>query len=281
MIIDGREISRNILSSVQEKSKPLGRELVIRAVVVAATPATESYLRTKIARGKDAGMHMEIVRLADDATAEEVIEAVRAEGADGVIVQLPLPQTISESLVLDEIPLEKDIDVLSKVAYEKFAYSEEGMILPPIVAAVKEVLQTAGVSVAGKRVAVVGAGKLVGQPVATWLEAQGANVQVITKESGSLDQLAQADIIVSGAGSPHIITPDLIKDGVVLIDAGTSESNGAMTGDAHPDCASKASVFTPVPGGIGPIVVACLFRNAAELALRAETVSETGNNITT
>jgi methylenetetrahydrofolate dehydrogenase (NADP+)/methenyltetrahydrofolate cyclohydrolase len=281
MIIDGREISRNILSSVQEKSKPLGRELVIRAVVVAATPATESYLRTKIARGKDAGMHMEIVRLADDATAEEVIEAVRAEGADGVIVQLPLPQTISESLVLDEIPLEKDIDVLSKVAYEKFAYSEEGMILPPIVAAVKEVLQTAGVSVAGKRVAVVGAGKLVGQPVATWLEAQGANVQVITKESGSLDQLAQADIIVSGAGSPHIITPDLIKDGVVLIDAGTSESNGAMTGDVHPDCASKASVFTPVPGGIGPIVVACLFRNAAELALRAETVSETGNNITT
>jgi methylenetetrahydrofolate dehydrogenase (NADP+)/methenyltetrahydrofolate cyclohydrolase len=270
MIIDGRQISREILESVQEKIKPLGRELIIRAVVVSPTPATESYLRTKIARGKDAGMHMDIVRMASNVTTEEVLGVVTADGADGVLVQLPLPETLSASLILDEIPLEKDVDVLSKVAYEKFVYNEEGFVLPPIVSAVKEVLSRAGVTVVEKRTVVVGAGKLVGQPVATWLESQGADVEVITKESGSLAQLINADIIISGAGSAHMITPDLIKEGVVLIDAGTSEANGAIAGDAHPDCAQKASVFTPVPGGMGPIVVACLFKNAAELATRKQ-----------
>jgi methylenetetrahydrofolate dehydrogenase (NADP+)/methenyltetrahydrofolate cyclohydrolase len=256
MIIDGRQISREILESVQEKIKPLGRELIIRAVVVSPTPATESYLRTKIARGKDAGMHMDIVRMASNVTTEEVLGVVTADGADGVLVQLPLPETLSASLILDEIPLEK-------------VYNEEGFVLPPIVSAVKEVLSRAGVTVVEKRTVVVGAGKLVGQPVATWLESQGADVEVITKESGSLAQLINADIIISGAGSAHMITPDLIKEGVVLIDAGTSEANGAI-GDAHPDCAQKASVFTPVPGGMGPIVVACLFKNAAELATRKQ-----------
>jgi methylenetetrahydrofolate dehydrogenase (NADP+)/methenyltetrahydrofolate cyclohydrolase len=91
----------------------------------------------------------------------------------------------------------------------------------------------------------------------------------VTLESGDLSaSLRGADLIVSGAGSPHLVKPDMLKEGVVLIDAGTSESGGAIVGDADPACADKCSLFTPVPGGVGPLAVACLFDNVVTLAER-------------
>jgi methylenetetrahydrofolate dehydrogenase (NADP+)/methenyltetrahydrofolate cyclohydrolase len=274
MIIDGRAIAADILTSAKNELADFGRELVVRAVVVQPTGATESYLRVKSARAQDAGMRMEVVQLPDTASTEDVCAAVLAPGADSVIVQLPLPQSIDTRLVLDSIPREKDADVLSQAAYEYFESGQfksgaADALLPPVVGAIKEVLARANVSIAGKYVVVVGRGRLVGLPASVWLKAEGAGVHVITRETDNLADLKNADIIVSGAGVPHLITPDLVKEGVVIIDAGTSESNGAIAGDAHPDCASVASVFTPVPGGMGPIAVACLFQNAATLALRS------------
>jgi methylenetetrahydrofolate dehydrogenase (NADP+)/methenyltetrahydrofolate cyclohydrolase len=267
MIIDGRAIARDILASTRRSIAPLGRELVVRAIVMSPTPATHSYLRTKSARAADAGMRMELMHMPDTATDQELMDAVALPGADSVIVQLPLPPSVTTSLVLDEIPLSKDADVLSKSAYEHFVYRKEGALLPPVVAGIKEVLLRGTVEVAGKRAVVLGSGKLVGQPAAVWLEEMGADVLVLTRKSGSLAELAHADILILGAGSPHLVKPDMIKKGVVLIDAGTSESNGAIAGDADPACAEVASLFTPVPGGMGPIAVACLFQNAAALAL--------------
>jgi methylenetetrahydrofolate dehydrogenase (NADP+)/methenyltetrahydrofolate cyclohydrolase len=272
MIIDGRNMAAEILAATRESIQVLGREIVVRAVVVSPTPATESYLRTKSARAEDAGMRMEIVYVAENATDQEVMSAVTALGADSVIVQLPLPDTLSQSLILDEIPLGKDADVLSSAAYERFVYREAGALLPPVTAAIKEIFARSfaggGQEIAGKRAVVLGAGRLVGQPAAVWLEAMGADVFVLTRNSESLAEMRNADIVVLGAGSPHLVQPDMLKEGVVLIDAGTSESNGAIAGDADPACAEKASIFTPVPGGMGPIAVACLFQNAATLALQ-------------
>jgi methylenetetrahydrofolate dehydrogenase (NADP+)/methenyltetrahydrofolate cyclohydrolase len=266
MIIDGPQIAKEILNSTRMEVEKLGREVVIRAVTLQPNAATHSYLKIKGSRAEDAGMKMEIVQMPDNAQSEDLITAIETPGADAVIVQLPLPDSISTSLVLDEIPLEKDADVLSNRAYERFVYNEEGALLPPVAAAVKEILERSGIEVAGKRVVIVGAGRLVGQPVSAWLEREGADVSVVTLETGDHELLPHADIIVSGAGSPHFIKPEQVKEGVVLIDAGTSESGGAIVGDIDPACAEKASVYTPVPGGVGPIAVACLFRNVAMLA---------------
>ena len=115
---------------------------------------------------------------------------------------------------------------------------------------------------------------MVGQPAAVWLEEMGADIFVLTRKSESLAELANADIVVLGAGSPHLVKPEMLKKGVVLIDAGTSESDGAIVGDADPACAEVANVFTPVPRGIGPIAVACLFQNAGELALREVNIAQ-------
>jgi methylenetetrahydrofolate dehydrogenase (NADP+)/methenyltetrahydrofolate cyclohydrolase len=264
MIVDGKQIATEILNTTKEKVASLGRVAVVRAITVSPNAATESYLRIKSARAADAGMNLEVVKLPDIATTEEVVASVVASGADAVIVQLPLPKGVDTQTVLEAIPAEKDADVLSHAARTALT------VLPPVADAVREILTRAGVDPRGKNVVVVGKGWLVGDPVAAWLTKSGARVSVMTKESSDFSILKSADIVVSGAGVPHLIKPEMLRQGVVLIDAGTSESDGALAGDADPACAEVASVFTPVPGGVGPIAVACLFRNVLRLLVNSD-----------
>lgn len=264
MMLDGRALASAVLTEV--KASLRGRLVRVRAVVVQPSPATESYLAIKTARAHEAGMELEVVRLHDDADTAAVITAVQAVGADAVIVQLPLPSHIDTGAVLAAIPLEKDADVLSGAAYARFEHNEEGALMPPVAGAIAEILARTQVSVGGKRAAVVGQGKLVGKPALVLLRRMGADAVTILKDTPDPARiLREADIVVSGAGQAHFITPAMIKEGAVLIDAGTSESNGALAGDMDPACAEIASVFTPVPGGVGPVAVALLFKNAAAL----------------
>lgn len=265
MIVDGRAIAADILARVRTN---IARSVIIRAITGTPTPATRSYLSIKKARAKDAGMTLEVVELGNDATTEDFIREVQKDGADAVIVQLPLPSQIDTSRVLNTIPEEKDADVLGEKAYAHFESGQSGALLPPVVGAVKEVLERTGVEIHGKKVLVVGEGKLVGKPVATWFRQQHIDPVVINDTVDLQLHTHSADIIVSGAGSGHLIQPGMVKEGVVIIDAGTSESGGVLVGDADPACAEVASVFTPVPGGVGPIAVACLLRNVAELLSR-------------
>lgn len=265
MLVDGRAIASDILAEV--RASLAGRTLVVRAVVMAPSPATESYLSIKRARAEEAGMRLEVVRLPDDADAEALIEAVRAEGADAVIVQLPLPERVDAAAVLAALPVEKDADILSPASYARFERGEDGALVPPVAGAIAEILARAGVDASGKRAAVVGQGKLVGKPALALLRRLGADAVAVLKETPEPGKiLREADIVVSGAGQARLITKDMVKPGAVLIDAGTSESGGAIAGDMDPACAEYASVFTPVPGGVGPVAVALLFRNAARLA---------------
>jgi len=138
--------------------------------------------------------------------------------------------------------------------------------LPPVVGAIKELSKRQHVVFAGAKVVVVGEGRLVGKPAALWAKKQGAQVKVIHRNTERPEEILKtADIIISGAGDPGIIKPEMIKEGVVIFDAGTSEEGGVLKGDANPACADKATLFTPVPGGIGPITVAVLLRNLVNL----------------
>ena len=256
MIIDGRALAAEILAKTKVRAEALTHKPKVVALVGSETPATKSYLKIKSARAADAGCDFEV----------RTYPSTYSD-AQAVIIQLPLPEGVDTKAACDALPLEKDADVLSAEARTKFETGEEGALLPPVVGAVKKVLEVGRVEVVGKRAVVIGKGFLVGAPVATWLKQQGVEVTVVTKETADLfEALSTADIIVSGAGVPNLITPDVLKQGVVLIDAATSESNGVIAGDADPACADKCSIFTPVPGGIGPMAVACLFENAVHLA---------------
>jgi methylenetetrahydrofolate dehydrogenase (NADP+) / methenyltetrahydrofolate cyclohydrolase len=267
MIVNGRKIAKSVLARVKEQVAHLPQPPIVRAIVLAPSPATESYLRIKERRAADAGMRLELVRLADDASVADAVEAIERPGADAVIVQLPLPEHIDTIAVLDAVPRALDADVLSLAARTAYAAEEPGALRPPVVAAIAEIMEQTGVQVTGTQAVVIGNGWLVGAPAARWLRFHGAHVEVITLENADYAKLKEADIVVSGAGSPGLIRPEQLKKGVVLIDAGTSESRGQMVGDADPACAEVASVFTPVPGGVGPVAVACLFENVSRLLL--------------
>ncbi|MES2214309.1 MAG: bifunctional 5,10-methylene-tetrahydrofolate dehydrogenase/5,10-methylene-tetrahydrofolate cyclohydrolase, partial [Patescibacteria group bacterium] len=156
-----------------------------------------------------------------------------------------------------------DVDLLGAETKKQFINGETKR-LPPVAGAVMEMLGRSKISLLKKRIVVLGRGKLVGEPVGMLFEREGIPFDHIDKETSNeeiLGLLSQADIIISGIGVPHFILPEMVKDGVVIIDAGTSESGGKLAGDMHPDTASKTSFYTPVPGGVGPVTVAVLYRN--------------------
>lgn len=260
MIIDGRALAKEVLARTKARTQLLGRRPNVLAYVSPEqTSVTRSYLKIKARSAEEAGCDF-----------EETRSLTSSARADAIIVQLPLPSDLPLEEVLDSIPLHQDADVLSAVARAKFERGDADALLPPVAGAVREIFLRTGIEVKGKHTVVIGEGRLTGRPCSIWLGQQGADVTVVTLQSGNLrSALADADIIISGAGSPHLITPDMIKQGAVLIDAGTSELEGTIVGDADPACAEKCALFTPVPGGIGPLVVAILFENAVTLAERA------------
>ncbi|OGG44648.1 hypothetical protein A2673_01425 [Candidatus Kaiserbacteria bacterium RIFCSPHIGHO2_01_FULL_50_13] len=261
MIVDGKTIAEEIYAELG--SRISRAHLTLGLISAGESAVTRSFVNLKKRVAQRLGVTMRHEELSSSASTGDVIDAIAAlsPSVNGLIVQLPLPKTVHAETVFLAMPSERDVDALNYTAPEK-----DPLVLPPVVAAILEILKRTRVEVSGKRTVVLGEGRLVGAPAATVLKERGANVSVVTRSKGNTRDLLRADIIVSGVGSPHLIKPEMIKDGVVLIDAGTSESGGSVVGDADPACAKKASVFTPVPGGVGPIAVAMIFKNLLALA---------------
>jgi len=260
MIVNGRDIAKKVLSSLEEERKHIGRPMALGILMSEGDAATESFIKIKSKSAHRLGVEVVRRELDSGATTQDALEALAdlAGRVQGVIVQLPLPSNIDAEKVIAAIPQAKDVDAIGPKPHA---------VLAPVAGAVREVLLETGVEVEGKKAVVVGAGRLVGKPAAEMLTEMGANVTFVTKEAGSLEELKSADIAVLGAGNPSFIKPEMLRAGVVLLDAGTSEAlGGKLMGDADPSCANMASVFTPTPGGIGPIAIAMIFKNLFELS---------------
>jgi methylenetetrahydrofolate dehydrogenase (NADP+)/methenyltetrahydrofolate cyclohydrolase len=262
MIVDGKAIAENIYRSIKIELQGGVHPPTLTVFACAPNIETKKFLEIKKRRAAELGIDVAMMEFAADSTTAEVVEVVKvaASRAEGIIVQLPFPSSIDTEQVISSLPARLDVDALH---YD----GGSDMILPPVVGAIAEIARVHEVSFSGKQVVVLGHGRLVGKPAALWAKAEGAIVTVIDKNtSDASDVLLSADIIISGTGSPSLITPDKIKEGVIIFDAGTSEEGGQLKGDADPACAARAALFTPVPGGIGPITIALLFRNLLVLA---------------
>lgn len=263
MIVDGKGIAHEMFESHTKQIQALGYAPVLVALVADPTPATLQYLSIKRKKAGEIGILLEVIDVSEKETTEvvAVIEACVAAGKH-IIVQLPFPERFDTNVVLNAIPASHDVDRLGGEA-EKLFYTEDFFeVLPPVVGAIQEICTRYDIDLTDKKVVVVGEGRLVGRPASHWAQAMGAEVVVLHEESAHTGtQIAEADVLILGAGAGHIVTADMVKEGVVVFDAGTSESSGEMRGDAHPEVSEKASVYTPVPGGIGPITVAMLYKN--------------------
>lgn len=260
MMVDGKTIAGDIFREVEAGIQVLGRPLRLGVLYVAPDFATQKFISIKEKRAKELGVEVIKRELPERVTTEEAISAVQELSAhtDGVIIQLPFSGNVGVAALLAALPPEKDVDALGA----------SRVMLSPVTAALEAILRRHGVEPRGKSAVVVGDGNLVGKPAAHWLRDAGASVVVVTEGDDVREQTIEADIIVLGAGHPGLLTPDMVKEGVVVLDAGTSESAGKLAGDADPAVASKASLFTPVPGGIGPVAVAMIFKNLLTLATR-------------
>jgi methylenetetrahydrofolate dehydrogenase (NADP+)/methenyltetrahydrofolate cyclohydrolase len=255
MLIDGKKIRDEILADLRPKFSALGGA-VLGVIWAGDDPATAKFIDQKRKFAEDAGVDLRLYEYPADVAEEDLVEQVTRMAADpgikGIIVQLPLPKQVNSQKIIDLLPPEKDVDALGR----------EAKVLSPVVAAVKEILERNRIPLPGTNFVVVGQGKLVGRPVAIWLVQSGALVEVADQIAGNIaDYTKNADVVISGAGSPGLLRPEMIKEGAVIIDAGTSEQAGKLSGDADPACATKARLFTPVPGGVGPIVIGELFKN--------------------
>jgi methylenetetrahydrofolate dehydrogenase (NADP+)/methenyltetrahydrofolate cyclohydrolase len=265
MTIDGRAIAEDLYAELAETRRTLSRDVTLGILVVGGNAVIDSFVRIKRKAAERLGVTIGRIDLPHDTTTEAVVEAVQklAAKSDAIIVQLPLPSRVDTNAVLSEIPRDKDVDAINPAVSDG-----DRVVQAPVALAVMEVLRRTGIKAAGKKTVVVGAGRLVGAPSTSLLRRAGAHVSVFTLDEGSMDDLKDADVVVLGAGNPGFVKPLHLKKGVVLIDAGASESAGKVVGDADPACAYIASVFTPVPGGIGPIAVAMIFRNLFALVER-------------
>lgn len=264
MLVDGKKIAAEIYADIRSKLGATGNHPCLVVFTCSPNAETRKYLELKQKRSMELGIDVVLVELDEAVTTEKVVDIVSLghEKADGLLVQLPFPPQVDIDRVLEAIPKELDVDAIN---YR----GEETDILPPVVGAIAEIAKRHEVRFEGQNVVVLGRGRLVGKPAAFWAEAEKAVVTALDKDTPDVERkLRGADIVISGAGVPGLITPDKIKEGVVIFDAGTSEEGGILKGDADPDCANKAVLFTPVPGGIGPITIAVLLRNLVSLTER-------------
>lgn len=239
------------------------RGISIAVMVTIDDFVTDKYIKIKEHAAKDIGVTLDVKRFSSKISTEDFLREVLhvARDYDGIVVQMPLAPHIDVEAVRQLIPITHDVDVFGTIAFTHFQENRLP-ILPPVTGAVAEILLHNDIHVAGKNVVIVGEGRLVGLPTSIWAGHMGAEVHTVNRETLNVSDYTQkADIIVAGAGVPGLITPDMVKEGVVIIDGGTSESNGKLVGDADPACAEKAAVFTPVPGGVGPVAIALLYKN--------------------
>lgn len=265
-IVDGKKIAEDVYEGIRRRVLKLGKSPVLTVITCAPNFETKKYLALKEKKAALCGIHVNVIELPKESVTETFLHTITAAlpESDGIVVQLPLPTHIDTQRVIASIPESHDVDAL---------HTETKIYHSPVVGACKEILATYKITVAEKQVTILGSGRLVGIPAYTWFVEQGAYVSVVTKETADIGYYTKnADIIVCGVGKPGLLTPEMIKDGVVILDAGTSEDGGELRGDADVACVEKSSVFTPVPGGIGPITVAMLLANVVDCAFQKKDV---------
>ena len=271
ILLDGKALAEKIITELKGGFTRFGKPPLLAAIIVGGDPVIRKFVEQKGKIAAKLCVDFRVYEYPADISTNELRKriAVVVHDADpaGIIVQLPLPPHINQQYILNSVPPEKDVDVLSARAVGDFSVGKS-KILPPVVGAVKALFEEYGIDYKTKHVLVVGAGALVGKPVAAWLANEKASFTVIDEHTPDIAAFTKnADIIISGAGKPGLITGNMVKEGAVIIDAGTSESAGKLAGDVDFESVSKKAAYvTPMPGGVGPLTIAMIYRNLLILA---------------
>ena len=274
ILMDGNALRDEIVAGLADRIARLGSpEICLATVLVGDDGPSQRYVNSKHKKAAEAGMVSRHHELPATATQDEVEAVVRELAADssvhGILVQLPLPDGLDPEPVLDLVPAEKDVDGLTERSMGRLVRGRPGLVsCTPL--GVMRLLEKYDVPTSGRRAVVIGRSTLVGLPLSLLLNRKGVDATVTMAHSRTGDMAAvvrDADIVVGAAGQARMITADMVKPGAAVIDVGVSRTEAGIVGDVDFDpVAEVAGWITPMPGGTGPMTIACLLENTLSAA---------------
>jgi methylenetetrahydrofolate dehydrogenase (NADP+)/methenyltetrahydrofolate cyclohydrolase len=273
-IIDGKSLAATLRTEVAANVAAAGFTPGLAVVLVGDDPASNVYVRTKDRAAREAGIEALTIRLPADTPQAELLATIQKlnddPAIDGILVQLPLPPGIDPQAVIEAIDPTKDVDGFHPMNVGHLADGRPRMV-PCTPLGVMKLLRYAGIETAGARAVVLGRSPIVGRPMARLLVAADATVTIAHSRTRDLPaECRRADILIAATGKPEMVQADWIQPGATVIDVGINRlPDGRLVGDvAFAACAAVAGAITPVPGGVGPMTVACLLENTLTAALR-------------
>jgi methylenetetrahydrofolate dehydrogenase (NADP+) / methenyltetrahydrofolate cyclohydrolase len=273
-LIDGKAVAATLRAEVAAKVRAAGFTPGLAVILVGGDPASSVYVRTKDRAAREAGIEARTIRLPAETTQSDllgIIQALNEDPAiDGILVQLPLPRGIDAQAVIEAIDPAKDVDGFHPVNVGHLA-SGRPTLVPCTPLGVMKLLRVMGIETSGARAVVLGRSAIVGRPMASLLLTADATVTIAHSRTRDLPaECRGADILVAAVGRPEMVRADWIKPGATVIDVGINRlPDGRLVGDvAFESCSAVAGAITPVPGGVGPMTVACLLENTLTAALR-------------
>ncbi len=273
-VINGNEIAQEIIDSVKSQIDSLDIKPKLAIVTYNADKRSNVYVNLKLKKANEVGIECEALDWSGKSLDEckaEMQNLANDKAICAIIAQLPMHKLDGYQEVLDLIPASKDVDGLSSSSMEMLKESTANLV-PATPKAILEVIKQENIELNNKNILIIGQGKLVGLPLSIIMKNQGFKVMTADKNTQDLTKLTlDADIIITATGSPHLINGGMIKQGAVVLDAGAAEADGKIVGDVDYDSVEpKASVISKVPGGIGPVTVACLLENVLETSKNSQ-----------
>lgn len=272
--MDGKALSAKVRGSILAETEELKKKGVtpgLAVIIVGNDPASEIYVRNKEKACAECGFYSEKYALPAEASQEELLGLIdqlnKSPQISGILCQMPVPDHISEQAVIDAIDPKKDVDAFHPVNVGKIMVGNFDFV-PCTPAGVMELLDEYGIDPKGKACVVVGRSNIVGKPMSMLLLHRHGTVTICHSRTQNLSEVCRrADILVAAVGKAGFITPDMVKDGAVVIDVGINRNaEGKVCGDVDPAVMEKASYMTPVPGGAGPMTITMLMKNTLKAA---------------
>jgi len=274
IILDGKKLASEIKEELKEKVEELKREGVfptLAIVLVGEDRSSRVYVRNKMKAGEEIGIRSLLYEKPEDIQEKELIDSVKKLNEDksvhGIIVQLPLPKHIDGIKICKTISPNKDVDCVNPVNVGNLFWGKYS-IAPATPKGVIKLIESTGIDVEGKHAVVIGRSIIVGKPISILLQQKNATVTMCHSKTKNIGEITrQADILIVAAGSPRMIKKDMVKEGAMVIDVGTTYVDGKIVGDVDFDQVKDvASYITPVPGGVGPLTVTMVLENVLILA---------------
>jgi methylenetetrahydrofolate dehydrogenase (NADP+)/methenyltetrahydrofolate cyclohydrolase len=268
-LIKGKPIAERIRAEVAEQVKEIGH-IGLVTVLVGDDPASEVYIRLKHKAAVEAGIDATDLRLPAETSEAELLAKVAELDAnaevDAILVQLPLPKHIDEAKVIRALAPAKDVDGFHPFNAGQL-YLGRPTLVPATPLGVMAMLAEHEIQLDGARAVVIGRSDIVGKPMAHLLMQANATVTICHSHTSDLARhTLDADVLVAAVGVPAMVSPDMVKAGSVVIDVGINRTDAGIVGDVDPGAADVAAYVTPVPGGVGPMTIACLLENAVRCA---------------